>query len=184
VVGRVDRRTESPLDLTLAQGIPRGDKLEAIIRMATELGVSRVVPLVTERTVVRVEPGPWAHRLARCRRVAREAAKQCGRAVVPEVDPPQRLAEWLAGATMPGLVLCLREGASAALVEVLPAGPLDRVTAIIGPEGGLSDAEVARIAAAGAVVAGLGPRILRTETAGPTILAILQARYGDLGASR
>jgi 16S rRNA (uracil1498-N3)-methyltransferase len=184
VVSRVERHTESPLSLVLAQGIPRGDKLEAIIRMATELGVSRIAPLVTERTVVRVEPAQWEHRLARCRRVAREAAKQSGRSVVPEVEPPRTLDAWLLEARPPGLLLCLWEGESTALATALPAAPLDRITAIIGPEGGLSDAEVARIADAGGVVAGLGPRILRTDTAAPIVLALLQARYGDLGGSR
>jgi 16S rRNA (uracil1498-N3)-methyltransferase len=184
VLSRVERRTESPLDLILAQGIPRGDKLEGIIRMGTELGVSRIVPLVTARTVVRAEPAHWAQRLARCRRVALEAAKQCGRTVIPEVDAPRRLGEWLAEGRPRGLLLCLWEGAAPALAAALPAGPLDRITAVIGPEGGLSEAEVAQLAGGGAVVAGLGPRILRTETAGPIILALLQARYGDLGSSR
>jgi 16S rRNA (uracil1498-N3)-methyltransferase len=181
VVSRVERRTESPLDLVLAQGIPRGDKLESIIRMTTELGVSRIAPLVTERTVVRLDPARWAQRLDRCRRVAREAAKQSGRAVIPAVDAPRRLDEWLAGPRPPGLVLCLWEGASSALAAALPPGGLDHVTAIVGPEGGLSEAEVACAARAGAVVAGMGPRILRTETAGPAVVALLQARYGDLG---
>ena len=86
VVSRTARRTESPLDLTLVQGIVKGDKLESIIRMATELGVCRVAPVVTERTIARAAPARWPHRLERWRRVAKEAAKQSGRAVIPEID--------------------------------------------------------------------------------------------------
>jgi 16S rRNA (uracil1498-N3)-methyltransferase len=100
------------------------------------------------------------------------------------VEPPRPLDVWLADSTPPGLLLCLWEGEAPRLAAVLPAPPLDRVTAIIGPEGGLTDAEVARIARAGGLVAGLGPRILRTDTAAPIALALLQARYGDLGGSR
>jgi len=184
IVSRVSRPVESPLDLTLAQGIPKGDKLESIIRMATELGASRIVPLVTERTIARAEPARWSRRLVRCRRVAREAAKQSGRAVIPEVEEPRTLAEWLGEPRSPGVLLCCWEGERAGLDAVLPAGRLDRVTVVVGPEGGLSPGEVARLRAVGALVAGLGPRILRTETAGPVALALLQARYGDLDVTR
>ena len=184
IVGRVSRPVESPLDLTLAQGIPKGDKLESIIRMATELGVARIVPLVTERTIARAEPSRWSQRLLRCQRVAREAAKQSGRAVVPEVEGPRALTDWLGEPRPPGLLLCCWEGERTGLAAALPAGGLDRATVVVGPEGGLSEGEVTRLRSAGAVVAGLGPRILRTETAGPVALALLQARYGDLGATR
>jgi 16S rRNA (uracil1498-N3)-methyltransferase len=181
VVERVTRPTESPLDLTLAQAIPKGDKLETVIRMATELGVSRVVPLITERTGARAEPGRWAHRLARCQRVAREAAKQSGRVVIPDVEPPRTLGAWLGGHPVTGVLLCVWEGAREGLSRVLPDGAIDRITVVVGPEGGLGEGEVAQLRAAGAVIAGLGPRVLRTETAGPVVLALLQARYGDLG---
>jgi 16S rRNA (uracil1498-N3)-methyltransferase len=183
IIDRVGRSSESPLDLILAQAIPKGDKLERIIRMATELGVSRIIPLVTERTIVRRRGSDWAHRLARCQRVAREAAKQSGRAVVPDVAPPRGLDEWLAALELPGLLLCLWEGERAGMARVLPAGRPNRVTVIVGPEGGLTEPEVEGLRARGAVVAGLGPRILRTETAGPVVLALLQARYGDLDAA-
>jgi 16S rRNA (uracil1498-N3)-methyltransferase len=183
VVTRAVRPTESPLALTLAQSIPKGDKLERIIRMATELGVCRVVPLATERTVVRVEASEWTDRLLRCRRVAREAAKQCGRAVIPEVEPPRSLAEWLDERESRDLLVCFREGETSGL-SALPAASIDRMSVVVGPEGGWSDAEVARLASAGAVMAGLGPRILRADTAAPIALALIQARYGDIGAAR
>ena len=182
VVSRTARPTESPLDLTLVQGIVKGDKLEGIIRMATELGVCRVAPVVTERTIARAAPARWPHRLERWRRVAKEAAKQSGRAVIPEIDPPRPLAEWLASPRPPGLVVCFWEGETDGLDAILPAGGVARASVIVGPEGGFSEGEVAQLRAAGSLVAGLGPRILRADTAGPVALALLQSRYGDLGA--
>jgi 16S rRNA (uracil1498-N3)-methyltransferase len=174
---------ESPLPLTLAQGLPKGDKLESIIRMSTELGVAAVAPLLTERSVARADAARLTGRRARWERVAREAAKQCGRAVVPAVAAPVALADWLAAWPGDGLLLCLWEGESAPFAEVLPARAPERAAVVVGPEGGLATDEVATLRAAGAVVAGLGPRLLRTETAGPVAVALLQARWGDLGTA-
>jgi 16S rRNA (uracil1498-N3)-methyltransferase len=181
LLSRAALQSESPLHLTLAQSIPKGDKMEGIIRMATELGAARVVPLVTARTVTRVEPGRPGPRLARWQRVAKESAKQTGRAVVTEVTTPQLLAAWLAAHELEGLLVCLWEDAAEPLGPQLPKRPVNRATVVVGPEGGLERAEADSLRAAGAIVGGLGPRILRTETAGPVGLALLQARYGDLG---
>jgi len=178
VLARAALRSESPLFLTLVQGLAKGDKMESIIRMATELGVSRVVPVVTARTVVRVPPGGAGSRLARWQRVAREAAKQCGRAVIPEVMPPSSLHAWLGSRERDGLLVCLWEGAREGLP--LPAPPVTRAALVVGPEGGLEAGEADSLAEAGAIIVSLGSRILRTETAGPAGLALLQARYGDL----
>ena len=181
LLARVALQSESPLRLTLAQSIPKGDKMEGIIRMATELGAARVVPLVTARTVVRVEPGRPGPRLTRWQRVAAEAAKQSGRAIITEVAPPQRLDAWIAARETEGLLVCLWEDAVEPLGPQLPPRPVSHATLIVGPEGGLERAEADTLRGAGAIVGGLGPRILRTETAGPVGLALLQARYGDLG---
>jgi 16S rRNA (uracil1498-N3)-methyltransferase len=181
IVSRRALDTESPLVLTLAQGIAKGDKMEGIIRMATELGVTRIVPLLTERSLVGAEAA--SRRLARWRRVAKEAAKQSGRAVIPEVAQPHTPADWLAPLGGTGLLLCLWENERAPLDERLPADRPARATVVVGPEGGLTEAEVAGLRGVGAVVAGLGPRILRTETAGPVAVALLQSRYGDLGTA-
>ena len=183
IVGARERPAESPLRLTLVQGLPKADKMDVIVRMATELGVARVVPILTERSVPRALPERATARLDRWQRVAREAAKQCGRAVVPEVVAPLPVAAWLAGAPPEGLVVCLWESADVALADLLPPPPVACVTLVVGPEGGLAAREVDALRAAGAIVGGLGPRILRTETAGPAALAVLQARYGDLLSS-
>lgn len=181
VVARERLATESPLRLTLAQAIPKGDKMESVIRMTTELGVARVIPLMTARTVVQLEPARWGARLARWRRVAREAAQQSGRAAVPEITDPSRIAAWRYDALDDGLLVCFWEEERRGLDARLPAGPCARATVVIGPEGGLTAEEVAGLVGAGAVVAGLGPRLLRTETAGAVAITLLQSRYGDLG---
>ncbi len=181
MLSRAAHRTESPLRLTLAQGIAKGDKMETIIRMATELGVTHVVPLATARAVVKMEPGRKGTRVTRWQRVAQEAAKQSGRAVIPEIALPQPLDGWLAARESGGLLVCLWESAHSYLVPQLPQPPIAQVTLVVGPEGGLEAVEAEALGKAGAVVGNFGTRILRTETAGPAGLAILQARYGDLG---
>jgi 16S rRNA (uracil1498-N3)-methyltransferase len=173
---------ESPLAITLIQGVPKGDKMEAIVRAATELGVARVRPALCERTIVRLEQSRWRERARRWQRVAREAGKQCGRAVIPEVEPPRPLAEWLAGAEPADLALCLWEGGGVPLGETLSISSSPRsATVVVGHEGGLTAGEVDAARARGFTVASLGPRTVRTETAGPAIVAILQSRFGDLG---
>jgi 16S rRNA (uracil1498-N3)-methyltransferase len=172
----------SPLAVTLVQGVPKGDKMEAIVRAATELGVARVRPALCARTVVRLEPARWRERARRWQRVAREAAKQSGRAVIPEVEPPRPLAEWLDAREGEDLALCAWEGGGAPLAGVLAAAGTPRAAlVVVGPEGGLAGDEVEAARARGLTVVSLGPRILRAETAGPALLAILQSRFGDLG---
>jgi len=195
VLGVTARESESPLRITLVQSVPKGDKMEAIVRAATELGVARVVPALTARTVVTLEPSRWRDRARRWQRVAKEAAKQCGRAVVPPVDIPRPLADVLALDEPADLRLCLWEGAIdersgslpvATLADSLPAA-LDagsRIHLLVGPEGGLSREEVESARAHRWTIVGMGPRILRTETAGPAVIAVLQSRFGDLGARR
>lgn len=195
VLGVAARAAESPLRLTLVQSVPKGDKMELIVRAATELGVARVVPVLSERTIVALEPARWRERARRWQRVAKEAAKQCGRAVVPPVDAPRPLADVLALDEPAELRLCLWEGAARAgegggqarslgttLAANLPGSlpPDARVHLLVGPEGGLARGEVERARAGGWTVVGVGPRILRTETAGPAIIAILQSKFGDM----
>jgi len=177
---------ESPLSVTLVQGIPKGDKMEQIVRAATELGLRGVQPVITARTVVRLELPRWRERARRWQRVAKEAAKQSGRAVVPEVHAPQPLADWLAAAATTDsrtLRLCLWEGEARPLGDVVGGAATPAVVELlVGPEGGLAREEVDAARERGFVAVGLGPRILRCETAGPAAVAILQFRFGDLAA--
>lgn len=184
VIATQARSSESPLEVTLLQGVPKGDKMETIVRMATELGVARIGAVLTERTIVQLEPSRWRERARRWQRVAKEATKQCGRAVVPAIDTPQPLAACLdaLGAPTPGeLRLCVWEGTTTALAPALDAAAgATRVRVLVGPEGGFATHEVDAAARHGFTVASLGPRVLRTETAGPIAIGVIQHRLGDL----
>lgn len=160
---------ESPLDLVLAPGLLKGDKLDLVVEKATELGVARVAPVVCRHSVGR------AQHLDRWRRIAVAAAKQSGRTRVPIVDPPVPLAQAIA-APWPGLRLLAWEGE--------PRGPIPpaaaaAVVVLVGPEGGFAQDEVDEARAAGFAAFGLGPRVLRAETAAIVAAALCQHRFGD-----
>jgi 16S rRNA (uracil1498-N3)-methyltransferase len=168
---------ESPLRVTLAQGISRGERMDVVVQKATELGVWRIVPLLTERAVVRLNEEQAANRLRHWRAIAIAACEQCGRNHVPEIIAPMALQKFLVSDLPDGLRLLLNpDGGLKA--RHLPAS--SAATLLIGPEGGLSEAE--RTAARAAQFQGLalGPRILRTETAALAALAIIQQQLGDL----
>ena len=176
-VREVDR--ESPLRLTLAQGIARGEKMDWILQKATELGVSRIVPVVTERTEVKLDEDRAERRVAHWRSVIAGASEQCGRTRLPDIEMPQRLDRWLG---------TLAEGDTPRFA-LLPEGdvhlnrlalPGQSAVLCVGPEGGFSDNDVALLTHAAFVGLRLGPRILRTETAGIAAIAALQAIAGDL----
>jgi 16S rRNA (uracil1498-N3)-methyltransferase len=184
IVGAASLAAESPLAISLVQAVPKGDRMEAIVRATTELGVARILPAITERTVVRLDPARWRERARRWQRVAREATKQCGRAVVPIVEPPRPLAEWIANDEASDLRLCCWETEGTPLGRVLETHQRPRSAhVIVGPEGGLTRDEVERAGTAGYVAVTLGQRILRTDTAGPAIVAMLQFALGDLGGT-
>jgi 16S rRNA (uracil1498-N3)-methyltransferase len=187
VLGSRRHDTESPLHITLAQGVPRSDKMDHIVRAATELGVGRIVPILAGRTIVHQDASRWRERARRWQRIAREASKQSGRSTLPEVDDAVTLSAFLSGPTLPtptGLRLCCWEGATGGLREALEAARPRPAAAgvLIGPEGGFTAEEVEQARAHGFTVVGLGPRILRAETAGPAVVAVLQAAFGDLAA--
>lgn len=186
ILSRSKSVAESPLAITLAQGIPKGDKMEWIVRTTTELGVARVIPLLTERSIVKLEPGRWRDRVRRWQRVAKEAAKQCGRGLIPTVEAPRSIEDLAAAGPAADVALCLWEGERRGITEIVQAieRPVASVLLVVGPEGGLAPREVEGLRARGFTSAGLGPRILRTETAGPVGVCLLQARFGDLGAAR
>ncbi|RDJ00682.1 16S rRNA (uracil(1498)-N(3))-methyltransferase [Dyella solisilvae] len=170
---------ESPLPLTLAQGVARGEKMDLIVQKATELGVARIVPLLTERSEVKLDPARAEKRLAHWRAVAASACEQSGRACVPEIVAAVPLEAWLRGLADDGALrlALLPEGTQRAnALRFTPAGGL----LVVGPEGGLGVRDVAALTEAGFAGLTLGPRILRTETAGLAALAALQALHGDV----
>lgn len=174
----VDR--ESPLAITLAQGISRGERMDYTLQKAVELGVRHIVPLSTERSTVRLDAERAARRLEHWRGVVRHACEQSGRTVLPTLEPPCTVPAF-AGRPRPGLGLMLDPAAASPLVALAPAAtPTPEVCLAIGPEGGFSPAERAVLETAGFVGARLGPRVLRTETAALVALSVLQSRLGDL----
>ncbi len=172
---------ESRLDLTLAQVVARGERMDLIIQKAVELGVSRLVPLTSRRCNVRLEPNRAGKRLAHWRGIVVAACEQCGRNRLPEIAPVGSLDDWLAGASGPGDRLTLTPTAATGLAEWAVGRSGDGpVTLLIGPEGGFDSDEIAACRARGFAGVRLGPRILRTETAGLAAIAALQALCGDL----
>ncbi len=174
---------ESPLRIVLAQALARGDKMDWVIQKATELGVAAIQPIVTERTEVRLDSERAGRRLAHWQAIAVSACEQSGRALVPTISEPASLAAYAAGANPGAIRLALHpEGGS--LAEALNGSILRDATMpihlVIGPEGGLSERDHAQLRAAGFRGLRLGPRVLRTETAGLAALAALQALAGDL----
>jgi 16S rRNA (uracil1498-N3)-methyltransferase len=169
------RREEAPRpELWLAQALAKGDRDELAIQAATELGVSGVIPWQAERSVSRWDGAKAVKGRERWQSIVREASKQSIRAWVPQVTEPATIA---AVTALPGLVLVLEPTATTALTA-LPLDDLERITLVVGPEGGVSPKELAQLEEAGARPVRLGAEVLRTSTAGPAALAVLNARLG------
>lgn len=169
---------ESVLPIALAIGISRGDRFDFIVQKATELGVTTIVPLDTERTEVKLKGERRDKKLAHWRQVAISACEQSQRNQIPHIEAPQSLSQWLDSANE-GLRLVLHHRSDSRLAEM--AAPQSGVTLLVGPEGGLSEAEIEGALAKGFQPLTLGPRVLRTETAPLAALSILQAQWGDMG---
>ncbi len=168
---------ESPLRIDLLQGISRGERMDTTIQKSTELGVHRVVPLLTARCEVKLNAARTAKRLQHWRNVAISACEQCGRALVPEIEPPQRLAQYLALPLENTPRVVLTPGATTSLSAVQPSQSL---AIAVGPEGGFDPEEITLLTAGNFQPIGLGPRTLRTETAGAAAVAVAQSLWGDL----
>lgn len=172
----IDPDRESPLALTLVQGISRGERMDWTIQKAVELGVVAIVPVFTERGGVKLAGDRLERRLEHWRGVIIAACEQCGRNRLPSIATPRRFADWLP--TLSGPACVLDPAADAGLGDL--GRPSPGLTLIAGPEGGLTDAELAAARAAGCTGVRLGSRVLRTETAGIAAISALQALYGDL----
>lgn len=171
------RKAASAAPVWLLQGLPKADKFELVVQKATELGAAAVVPVVMERSISRPKDG--AAKAQRWLKIATEAARQCGRADVPEVPEPCTLNEALALLPPNAQLLVLdEEEKTTRLADALDART---PVLVIGPEGGLTRAEVELLKAKGARPVTLGPRILRTETAALAALSVILHRRGELG---
>jgi 16S rRNA (uracil1498-N3)-methyltransferase len=165
---------ESPAAVTLAQAVAANDAMDLAVRKSTELGVAAIQPLITARSVPLPHGERRDKRLAHWRQIAAAACEQCGRNRVPDIRAVVTLADWLDAWRGGGVVLV--PGAEQPMAR-LPAAPS---TLLIGPEGGLEAGEIAAAQAAGFVAARLGPRVLRTETAGMAALTAVNLLWGDL----
>ena len=174
--------TECPVHLHLFQGLPKGDKMETIIQKAVELGASSVVPVEMKRCVMRLEEKKKASRTERWQRIAESAAKQSGRRIIPSVEMPVSFAKAVEKALRMQTILVPYENAEdiAATRKLLAEVPKGSDCAIfIGPEGGFDPAEIRALETAGSHIITLGPRILRTETAGMAVLAMCTMMMED-----
>ena len=184
---RLRERTASPepsVAVWLAQALPKADKMELIIQKAVELGARGILPLQTSHCVVRYEPAKQAERLRRWQKISQEAAGQSGRGIVPVIGPFLTWQQLFGRVTPQTRLLVLYEGAGTqGLRRILTQQPGTDWIVVVGPEGGLSAAEVEACGEHGALLAGLGPRVLRTETAGLAALSAIMYQCGDLGGS-
>lgn len=172
-------RTESPLRVHLVQGVSRGERMDFVVQKATELGVKRITPVLTEFGVVKFDARRAGKRRDHWQKVAASACEQSGRVRLPLIDAPLPLRNWFGG--KPPKVdaeIILKPGAAEPLTAIAP--PATKVCVLIGPEGGFSDGEFDDARAAGFDAVSLGPRVLRTETAAIATIAVLQSLWGDL----
>jgi len=168
---------ESPLKVTLAQAVCRGERMDYALQKATELGVYCIQPLLSHRVEVRLDKPRQAKRLKHWQRVVISACEQSGRAYVPEVKTPCQLSDWLSEADSSHR-LVLDPCSQDRLVDISIAG--ESASVMIGPEGGFTDEEMQTARSGGVSPVSLGPRVLRTETAGPAAITVLQAKTGGL----
>jgi len=180
ILSRQQATSEPTVCVTLVQALGKGEKMDLIVQKATELGVGRIVPMFTERCVVRLDGERTRVRLSRWQQIARSAAAQCQRALVPQVT---EIHPWPAAIQVPGPKLLAWEGECAqGLKETLPHfAAVSSLAIFVGPEGGFAPRELDEALAAGLRPVSLGPRILRTETAALALLTTIMYELGDLG---
>lgn len=177
IIGRTPYSAESPLRITLAQGIPKGEKMDLIIQKCTELGVHKVIPVVTERSQVR-----HSEKTERWNKIALSAAQQAGRDRIPVVTDPVSMRDFLDDPDIVKGIMFFEDERSCSLKHALKGFVRDDpLSLLIGPEGGFAESEVRNAVEKGFDTVSLGPRILRTETAPITAISILQFLFGDIG---
>lgn len=175
---------ESPIDVYLFQGMPKSTKMDLIVQKNTELGVKAITPIITERVIVKTELKEFK-KVDRWNRIALEACKQSKRSLVPEINVPIEFEKLLEELKHMDLVVVPYENEEGygikKLVENIEKENINKVAIVIGPEGGFEESEILKLTEIGASIVTLGPRILRTETAGFTCLSLIMYELGDLG---
>jgi 16S rRNA (uracil1498-N3)-methyltransferase len=180
---KVPYSVESPLSITLAQGLPKSDKMDLIVQKATELGVNRIIPLITERSQIR-----HSEKAERWRKIALSASQQSGRDKIPQIDEPVSYKEFFYPASEKGSegrlngLIFSEEHKERNLKKILTdIKYVNNITLLIGPEGGFAKEEVKAAVEKGFMEVSFGPRILRTETAPIAAMSIIQYELGDMG---
>lgn len=177
---RLEPRAESPLEVHLIQAVAKSDAMDLIVQKATELGIARIRPVITEHSVVRLDAERAGRRLEHWQRIARSACEQSGRHYLPTIDLPCPLAEALADNVDSAPRFLLDPDADRSLAQRLARTHLGGCLLLVGPEGGFSRQDLASAHRAGFEGSSLGPRILRVETAAITACALAQGQWGDL----
>ncbi len=167
---------ESPLAVHLGIAISRGDRMDWVVQKATELGVTQITPLTTERTEVKLKGERADKKVAHWQQIATSACEQCGRNRIPLIEPLTGISSWLDNTVAEVKLVLHHRTLNADTPEVTPSS----LALLIGPEGGLSETEIAVSEAQGYQSLRLGPRVLRTETAPLAAITLLQARWGDM----
>ncbi len=175
-------RKESNLQVTLAQSLLKGEKMDYLIQKATELGIKEIIPFSSSRSIPLLERSKWLERHRRWEKIAIEASKQCGRTILPRIDLLKDYSQMLRSASPDSIRLILWEKEGQRLKELLEGkGEKSNIFFVVGPEGGLSQKEVDEAKRSGFITVTLGGRILRSETASLCLLSILQYEWGDIG---
>ncbi len=173
----IDCQRESPLGIHLAQGLSKGERMDVVVQKATELGVKSFTPLISERSVVKLDEKRMQKKLMHWQGIVISASEQCGRNQLMTIHPPLKLSQWLQS-EIGHHSLILSPSAKTSFHDISINNT--SVSLMIGPEGGFSESEIEEALSAKAQALSLGPRILRTETAAIAVCAILQSRFGDL----
>ena len=188
IMEKLDIERESSLNITLIQSLQSGEEMDLTIQKAVELGVSRIVPVATQRSVLRLDGERAQRRLQRWRGIIVSACEQCGRNRLPDIEAPEKLGSWLTRLSPPSLKaqrwILLPEGDALASGEAFTSAAsnsptLTQIEVLIGPEGGFAPEEVLLAQTKGFLPRCLGPRILRTETAGMAVVSAIQSLWGD-----
>lgn len=186
ILEKMDINNDSPIDVTIYQGLPKASKMDLIVQKNTELGVKSITPIITERVVVKGDLKEYK-KLDRWNRIALEACKQCKRSSIPKINKPIEFTQFLEELKKFDLIIVPYENQKGygikKLVEDIKKDNIKKVAIIIGPEGGFEEIEISMLKELGANIITLGPRILRTETAGFTCLSLIMYELGDLGGN-
>ncbi|MDO6354479.1 MULTISPECIES: 16S rRNA (uracil(1498)-N(3))-methyltransferase [unclassified Caloramator] len=185
IIESFDNETEAPINITLYQGLPKSQKMDLIVQKCVEIGVVRIVPVITNRVVVKVEGRDLKNKIERWQRIAYEAAKQSNRGIVPIVSDVMNFEEAIEEMKQKDLVVVPYEREKErGIKDLRDRKDIKDIAIFIGPEGGFEEEEIENCLDIGAIPVTLGPRILRTETAGFVTSALILYELGDLGGGR